>query len=58
MSRRRGQTVRGVLLFVMAALWIGASVVLAGAVAAFAIGKRRVSARAEVVQAEPLAEAA
>jgi len=39
------------------ALWIGASVVLAGAVAAFAIGKRR---RAEVlvVEEEPLLEAA
>jgi MFS family permease len=41
-----------------AAVWIGAGVVLLGAVAAFAIGKRRVLARAEVVQAEPLAEAA
>jgi hypothetical protein len=39
-------------------VWIGAGVVLLGAVAAFAIGKRRVLARAEVVQAEPLAEAA
>src|SRR5947208_5380593 len=39
------------------ALWIGAAVVLAGAVAAFAIGKRR---RAEVlvVEGEPLLEAA
>jgi EmrB/QacA subfamily drug resistance transporter len=41
-----------------AAVWIGAGVVLLGAVAAFAIGKPRVAARAEVVQAEPLAEAA
>src|SRR5256712_4503706 len=39
------------------ALWIGAAVVLAGAVAAFAIGKRRVRAE-ELVEAEPLLEAA
>jgi hypothetical protein len=58
MSRRRGQTVRGVLLFVMAALWIGASVVLAGAVAAFAIGKRRVRSAEEIVEADGLLEAA
>jgi EmrB/QacA subfamily drug resistance transporter len=39
-----------------AAVWIGAGVVLLGAIAAFAIGKTR--AVAEVVQEEPLAEAA
>jgi MFS family permease len=41
-----------------AAVWIGASVVLLGAVAAFAIGKPRVGAMAGAVNAEPLAEAA
>jgi MFS family permease len=41
-----------------AAVWIGAGVVLLGAVAAFAIGKPRAAARAELVEAEPLAEAA
>jgi EmrB/QacA subfamily drug resistance transporter len=40
------------------ALWIGAGVVLLGAVAAFAIGKPRRAAEAQSVQAEPLAEAA
>jgi EmrB/QacA subfamily drug resistance transporter len=39
-----------------AAVWIGAGVVLLGAIAAFAIGKTR--AVSEVVQEEPLAEAA
>ena len=39
------------------ALWIGASVVLAGAVAAFAIGKRRRAAE-PVVEEQPLLEAA
>jgi MFS family permease len=41
-----------------AALWIGASVVALGAVAAFAIGKARGAAQAEVVQPELLVEAA
>jgi EmrB/QacA subfamily drug resistance transporter len=41
-----------------AAVWIGAGVVLLGAVAAFAIGKPRAAARTELVEAEPLAEAA
>jgi EmrB/QacA subfamily drug resistance transporter len=41
-----------------AAVWIGAGVVLLGAVAAFAIGKPRIGARAGAVNAEPLAEAA
>jgi hypothetical protein len=41
------------------ALWIGASVVLAGAVAAFAIGKRRMRSAEEVVEAaDALLEAA
>jgi EmrB/QacA subfamily drug resistance transporter len=40
------------------ALWIGAAVVLLGAVAAFAIGKPRRAAEAESFQKEPLAEAA
>ena len=40
------------------ALWIGAAVVLLGAVAAFAIGKPLRAAEAQSVQAEPLAEAA
>ena len=40
------------------ALWIGAAVVLLGAVAAFAIGKTRRAAESKSVQAEPLAEAA
>jgi EmrB/QacA subfamily drug resistance transporter len=39
------------------ALWIGAAVVVLGAVAAFAIGKPRRAAQAQSVQAEPLAEA-
>ena len=39
------------------ALWIGAAVVLAGAVAAFAIGRRRVRVE-ELVEDAPLAEAA
>jgi EmrB/QacA subfamily drug resistance transporter len=39
------------------ALWIGAAVVLAGALAAFAIGKRR-SRGAEAVVSEPMLEAA
>ena len=39
-------------------LWIGAAVVLAGAVAAFAIGKRRVRPAEELVDAEGLLEAA
>jgi hypothetical protein len=39
------------------ALWIGASVVLAGAVAAFAIGKRRRSVE-QAVEDAPLLEAA
>jgi MFS family permease len=41
-----------------AAVAIGAGVVALGAVAAFAIGKSRVSAQEETGQAEPLAEAA
>jgi hypothetical protein len=41
-----------------AAVWIGAGVVALGAVAAFAVGKNRVRAQEEPVQAEPLAEAA
>jgi MFS family permease len=41
-----------------AALWIGASVVALGAVAAFAIGKTRVRAAEQPVHGEPLAEAA
>jgi MFS family permease len=41
-----------------AAVWIGAGVVALGAVAAFAIGKPRLGARAGAVKAEPLAEAA
>jgi EmrB/QacA subfamily drug resistance transporter len=41
-----------------AAVWIGAGVVALGAVAAFAIGKSRVRAQEQPVQAEPLAEAA
>ena len=41
-----------------AAVWIGAGVVLLGAVAAFAIGRPRVGAKAGAVNAEPLAEAA
>ena len=41
----------------MPALWIGASVVLAGAVAAFAIGKRPRAAE-QVVEDTPLLEAA
>jgi EmrB/QacA subfamily drug resistance transporter len=41
-----------------AALWIGASIVALGAVAAFAIGKARGAAQAGVVQPELLAEAA
>ncbi len=41
-----------------AAVWIGAGVVLLGAVAAFAIGKTRVRVAEQPVQAEPLAEAA
>jgi EmrB/QacA subfamily drug resistance transporter len=41
-----------------AAVWIGAGIVLLGAVAAFAIGKPRVGARAGAAQTEPLAEAA
>ncbi len=41
-----------------AAVWIGAGVVLLGAVAAFAIGKPRLGARVGAVKAEPLAEAA
>jgi hypothetical protein len=41
-----------------AAVWIGAGVVLLGAIAAFAIGKQRVGAKAGAVKAEPLAEAA
>ena len=41
-----------------AAVWIGAGVVLLGAVAAFAIGKPRRAAKAESVQQERLAEAA
>jgi EmrB/QacA subfamily drug resistance transporter len=40
------------------ALWIGAAVVLLGAVAAFAIGKPRRAAEGQSLQAEPLAEAA
>jgi hypothetical protein len=40
------------------ALWIGAAVVLAGAVAAFAIGKRRRPAEQEAFEAEELLEAA
>src|SRR5213592_3777922 len=40
------------------ALWIGASVGLAGAVAAFAIGKRRMRSAEEVVEADALLEAA
>ena len=40
-----------------AAVWIGAGVVLLGAVASFAIGKPRVPAKAEVIEAD-LAEAA
>ena len=40
------------------ALWIGASVVALGAVAAFAIGKTRVRAAEQPVHGEPLAEAA
>jgi predicted MFS family arabinose efflux permease len=40
------------------ALWIGASVVLAGAIAAFAIGKRRVRVSHEAVDAGGLLEAA
>src|SRR5213592_1594856 len=43
---------------VVPALWIGASVVLAGAVAAFAIGKRRRAAEVQVVEEVPLLEAA
>ena len=41
-----------------AALWIGASVVAFGAVAAFAIGKTRLRAAEQPVHGEPLAEAA
>ncbi len=41
-----------------AAVWIGAGVVLLGAVAAFAIGKPRRAAEAGSAQKEPLAEAA
>jgi EmrB/QacA subfamily drug resistance transporter len=41
-----------------AAVWIGAGVVLLGAVAAFAIGKPRRAAKAESAQNERLAEAA
>ena len=41
-----------------AAVAIGAGVVALGAVAAFAIGKSRVRAHEEPVEAEPLAEAA
>jgi len=41
-----------------AAVWIGASVVALGAVAAFAIGKSRVQAAEQPVQAEVFAEAA
>jgi EmrB/QacA subfamily drug resistance transporter len=41
-----------------AAVWIGAGVVLLGAVAAFAIGRPRIGAKAGVVDVEPLAEAA
>jgi hypothetical protein len=41
-----------------AAVWIGAGVVLLGAVAAFGIGKPRPAAEAESAQKEPLAEAA
>jgi EmrB/QacA subfamily drug resistance transporter len=40
------------------AIWIGASVVAAGAVSAFAIGKRRVRVAEQPVHAEGLAEAA
>src|SRR5213592_1666921 len=40
------------------AIWIGAAVVLLGAVASFAIGKTRVRVAEQPVQAEPLAEAA
>jgi len=40
------------------AIWIGAAVVLLGAVAAFAIGKTRVRVAEQPVHAEPLAEAA
>src|SRR6266571_3186470 len=39
------------------ALWIGAAVVLAGAVAAFAIGKRRLQVAEQPVHAEPLTPA-
>ena len=41
-----------------AAVWIGASVVALGAVAAFAIGKSRVRVAEQPAHAEPLAEAA
>jgi EmrB/QacA subfamily drug resistance transporter len=41
-----------------AAVWIGAGVVLLGGIAAFAIGKPRVGAKAGAVDVEPLAEAA
>jgi EmrB/QacA subfamily drug resistance transporter len=40
------------------AIWVGAAIVLLGAVAAFAIGKSRVRVQEQPVHAEPLAEAA